>query len=190
MRTFISIELKGGIKKKIGRAIKELKDAGANVKWVEPGNLHVTLKFLGEVPDKDIENLIALVSAAVKSSLSFKAEFMGTGSFPAGRHPRVIWIGTTKGGEEQSALASKLEDGLCSAGFEREARKFKSHITIGRVRESGNLARVLKKLNELKCEPFGGMIVDHINIMKSKLSPKGPTYEIVKSLPLKIKKEE
>jgi len=184
MRTFIAIELSEEIRKKIWAMIEELKGVSAPVKWVEQDNLHITLKFLGEVPDKEIDNLISLSTDAAEGVKPFAAEFAGVGTFPGGHHPRVIWVDTVKGREEQGDIASSLEEKLSNAGFRSEEREFKPHITVGRVREDKGLAKLLSKLEGLRGTNFGEMKIDHVNIMKSRLSPKGPTYEIIKSIRL------
>lgn len=185
MRTFIAIELSEEIKKSVGELMERLKTTNARVKWVEPKNLHITLKFLGEVPEREIENLTLLTTDALKGKSSFRSKFEGTGTFPEGKNPRVVWIGTTEGAEEQKDLALSVERSLCTAGYRKEEREFKAHITIGRVKEKKNLDALLKVLDEVKDQKFGDIIVDHINIMKSTLNPKGPIYEVLKRIPLK-----
>ena len=185
MRTFIAIELSEEIKQNIGALIERLKTTEAGVKWVEPKNLHITLKFLGEVPEREVKNLIDLTTEALKGGSSFKSRFEGGGTFPEGKNPRVVWIGTTEGAEEQRELSLSLEKVLSKAGYREEKREFKAHITIGRVKEKKNLDALLKELNKAKDQKFGEEIVDHVNIMKSTLNPKGPIYEVVKRIPLK-----
>ena len=184
MRTFISVELPDEVREKISGAVEALKKVNAAVKWVEPKNLHITLKFLGEVPEGEIDNLKDRVAEAVKGKKSFPAEFSGVGTFPEGRKPRVIWAGTAKGGKEQEEIAASLEKALSKAGFREEERGFKPHITIGRVKEGKNLDALLGEIEKMKGKPFGGMMVEDINLMKSRLSPKGPIYEEVKSIRL------
>jgi 2'-5' RNA ligase len=184
MRTFISIELSDEIKNKIGKLIGKLRETNAPVKWVEPKNLHITLKFLGEVPNEEIENLAKLTTKAIGNIKTFSSKFEGTGTFPGGKSPRVIWVGTSEGADKQRELAASLEKALSAAGYKEEKREHKSHITIGRVRERKNLAEALKIVEEAGGQRFGEVLVDHVNIMKSKLSPKGPTYEVIKRIGL------
>lgn len=184
MRTFISIELPDEVKKNIAELIGELRGAGGGVKWVDPKNLHMTLKFLGWVEDRNLDNLIELATKAVAGLGSFKARFEGLGTFPEGKTPRVVWVGTVEGGEKLCKLAKNLEETLSKAGFRREEREFKTHITIGRVKEKKGVDNLKNQISKIKNQKFGEMIVDKMHIMKSTLTPKGPIYEIYKEVKL------
>ncbi len=187
MRTFISVELPDEVKGKIGEFIKELDDAEMKVKWVKKDNLHLTLKFLGWVEDKNLDKLIRSTEKAVSNSGSFKVSFRGTGTFPPclpagreGKNPRVVWVGTEEGGDELCDLADRLS----KIGSRREKREFKAHLTIGRVKEKKGVDKLLKKLERFKDIKFGEATVDRIFIMKSTLTSKGPIYEIFKEAKL------
>jgi 2'-5' RNA ligase len=191
MRTFISVELPDEIKKNITALVNELKNLSAAVKWVEPKNLHITLKFLGWVDEKNLDNLIELAAKAVAESRSFKAKFEGMGTFPEGKKPRVVWVGTAEGGDELCKIAQSLEKTLSKAGFRSEEREFKPHISIGRVKEKAprqiryeEIDKLEDKIKGLQNEKFGETMVDRIHIMKSTLTPTGPIYEKVKEIKL------
>jgi len=184
MRAFIAIEVPKDVKENIGGIIEKMKKFDAKVKWVKPENLHVTLKFLGEVQERYIGNLASLTEDALKGKSSFEVHFGGTGSFPGGKNPRVIWIGTSKGWEREKELAESIDEKLSKAGYEKEEREFSSHMTIGRVKERRNIEALLKALDEEKDKEFGSTIVDHVNIMKSTLTTKGPIYEVIKKIDL------
>jgi RNA 2',3'-cyclic 3'-phosphodiesterase len=188
MRTFISVELPAEVKKNLVELIAELKKSDADVKWVKEENLHLTLKFLGQVDDKQLDKLVELTAKAVGGSGGFKAKFKGLGTFPslpAGRHggksPRVVWVGTAEGGDELCNLAQNLEKALSQAGFKSEAREFKPHLTIGRVKQPGQL---VKRITEHKNAQVGEASIDRIFIMKSTLTRSGPVYEIFKEVKL------
>lgn len=184
MRTFISVELPDEVKKNIAELVNELKDRGAAVKWVEAQNLHITLKFLGRVEERNLDNLIDLTTKALADCGSFKARFEGLGTFPEGKTPRVVWVGTAEGGDKLCSLAKVLEETLSKAGFQSEEREFKSHITIGRVKENKGVDKLKEKIKSVKDAKFGEALVDRISIMKSTLTPKGPIYEKVKEVKL------
>jgi len=184
MRTFISVELPEAVRKKVAELINGLKDTGAAVKWVEAGNLHITLKFLGWVEDRDLDNLTALTAQAVSGKGSFRARFKGVGTFPDGRDPRVVWVGTAEGGDGLCELAKSLEETLSKAGFRREEREFRPHITAGRVKEKKGVDRLKAKIQSQVNAEFGETLVDRVHIMKSTLTPKGPVYEKVKEVML------
>jgi 2'-5' RNA ligase len=184
MRTFISVELPDEVKKNIVELVNELKATEAAVKWVTAENLHITLKFLGWVEDRNLDNLIDLTTKAVAGNGSFKARFEGLGTFPEGKTPRVVWVGTVEGGDRLCNLAKNLEEALSKAGFRKEEREFRSHITIGRVKEKKGVEKLKEKIKSIKDAKFGEALVDRIYIMKSSLTPKGPIYEIVKEVKL------
>lgn len=181
-RVFISVELSDVIKKNIVELINELKETKTEVKWVKAENLHITLKFIGWIEDHQLDNLIELTTKAVVGTGSFKAKFVGLGTFPENKSPRVVWVGTEEGGDELCKLAKNLEETLSNAGFRSEARDFKPHLTIARIKKGGT--ELKKKIESIKGAKFGEMIIDQINIMKSTLTQKGPIYEKLKEVKL------
>ena len=180
MRTFISVELPDEVKEKIDEFIKKLDDAEIKVKWVKKDNLHLTLKFLGWVEDNNLDKLIRSTEESVSNSGSFRVSLKGIGTFPEGKNPQVVWVGTEEGGGKLCDLADRLS----KIGTRREKREFKAHLTIGRVKEKGGVDKLLKKLEKFKDIKFGEVLVDKICIMKSTLTPKGPIYEIFKEVKL------
>ena len=205
MRCFISVELPDEIKQKMQKAIDELKTAQAEVKWVEAKNIHLTLKFLGWVEEKNLEKLVSIVENEMQKFTSFKVNFEGVGTFPAvpagspreagrqeGRAPRVVWVGTTSGENEMKEITKALEKSLSQEGFRSEEREFKGHATVGRVkgkkvprqaRDEG-VDKLKEKIVRFKDLKFGECSIDHIHIMKSTLTKKGPVYEVYKKVRL------
>ena len=192
MRTFISVELPDEVKKNIVELVNELKDTGAGVKWVEAKNLHISLKFLGWVEDRQIDELPDLITTAVSGTGSFKAKFEDLGTFPEGKSPRVVWVGTAEGGDKLCDLAKALEENLSKAGFRGEDREFRPHTTIGRVKEKKvprqardkGVDKLKEKIKSIKDAKFGEALVDRIYLMKSTLTPSGPIYEKIKEVKL------
>jgi len=184
MRLFIAVEIPDEIRHKIGKLISDLKKTEAGVKWVEEKNIHITVKFLGEVKDNDLERLKSLIKDALTDKKIFEASFEGLGTFPGGKTPRVIWIGTEKGKEELKKIAVSLEEILSKNGFRKEEREFTAHATIGRVKEKKNIGELKKAIEEKKSMKFGECVVGHITIIRSRLSPKGPIYEPVEKIEL------
>jgi 2'-5' RNA ligase len=191
MRTFISVELADEVKKNIAELVGELKNTSTAVKWVEPKNLHITLKFLGWIEEKNLSDLIELAARAVAQSAAFKAKFEGLGTFPEGKKARVVWVGTVEGGDELGKIAAALEKTLSKAGFRSEEREFRSHITIGRVKEKiarpvryEEIDKLMEKIKEFQGAKFGEAVVDRINIMKSTLTQAGPIYETIREIKL------
>jgi 2'-5' RNA ligase len=178
IRAFVSVNLTPGIKSKIGEAERGFAMEG--VKLVEHGLVHITLKFLGYIDESRVGEIEAeLKKVTVKP---FLAEFKSLSGFPNPRSPRVIWIGAEG---DFTGLNRQVEELMEKIGFEREGR-FEPHVTIGRVKfstpeQKQKLPALFEKYKDFKA---GGMLVDSIYLMKSTLSPKGPTYEVLKEIKL------
>lgn len=184
MRLFIAFEMPDEVKKNVVELINELKKVEASIKWVEEKNLHITLKFLGWVEDKDLEKLIEMVSRSVENFKSFKVDFKGMGTFPEGKAPRVVWVGATEGAEVLGKIAESLENNLSQAGFRSEKRGFTPHLTIGRIKDKKGVDELKLKMAAIKNTEFGEAMIDRLFIMKSTLTSKGPIYEKIKEVTL------
>lgn len=183
MRCFISIELPDDIKQGISGFISKLKDIDKDIKWVKGENLHLTLKFLGEVEGQKLSEIRDRLIDVSKRYSPFDLRLKGIGAFPSIKSPRVIWIGV-----EDSAslinLQSEVEASMGELGFEKEDR-FQPHLTIGRLRGSRPPDALIKELSLDISKEFGVFRADYIYIMKSELSPKGPNYYKLVEIPLK-----
>ena len=142
------------------------------------------MKFLGEVKESNLDNIIDSTQKAVASSGSFKLKLVGIGTFPENNNPKVVWVGTDKGGDGLCKLAIALEARLSSAGYRREERKFRPHLTIGRVKDNKEVNKLINQISKIKNQKFGEVIINNIYIMKSSLTPKGPVYEKLKEVKL------
>lgn len=188
MRTFIAIELPKEIKDILARLQEQLKNAGADVKWVKPANIHLTLKFLGEIDDRKLKEIAQALQDFVKDINVFYIRLFSVGAFPKINSPRVIWVGIDKGDQETKEIVMGLEEKLYQAGIPKEDRPFSSHITLGRVRSGLNrdkLAKILEILSsgfKVRAEFLAGKVT----LFKSTLTPQGPIYEAIKELNLKI----
>ncbi len=189
VRSFIAVELPDDVRQEIYRQMEQLRAlAGRLVKWTPAGNLHATMKFLGPVPLDKIDELHELLKGAVSGFYPFNLEAHGTGAFPGGKFPRVLWVGL-KGPsyETLSSLRDSIEDACEKAGFERETSAFKAHITLGRVRPEGMkdrraLAGLTEGLATLQAHSFGMIEIGKITLMKSVLKPGGPEYSLLKEI--------
>jgi len=190
MRTFIAIELDKEIKDKISSMQDMLKQTNADVKWVKPENIHLTLKFLGEIDEKKAEKIKNILAELTKDKQIFEIMINELGAFPKLEFPRVIWIGIKQGAERALNIASELADKLVSIGFAKEKRKFSAHITIGRVRSNKNrpeLIEAVTKFNAGKSKEFTPLEKDFLTgftqsvkgltLFKSTLTSKGPVYD-------------
>ena len=173
VRCFIAVDVDDqAITEKIVKLQGELKSY-ADFKSVEPENIHLTLKFLGEISDSQVEKVEEVLKDLEFSSFSLR--FRGVGAFPNPRRPRVIWIGVSEGATEFSELAKRIDTSLRKLGFPPETRGFKPHLTIARVKRGGGAA-LSNFIQKYSLEDFGTLKVDSVKLKKSILTPRGPVY--------------
>jgi 2'-5' RNA ligase len=180
IRAFIAVNLDPAIRARIGEAEEDFKIKG--VRLVDPELIHVTMKFLGNVEEGRIDEIAGALKKVKVAP--FTADIRGIGGFPNDRSPRVIWIGAEPG-EKFEDMNRQVEDVLADIGFEREGR-FKSHVTIGRVKfpDPEQKQRLPGLFEKYRAFEAGSMTVDRIHVMKSTLSPKGPKYEALREIRL------
>src|SRR3989339_1295186 len=127
MRTFIAIEVSDEVKKAAGEFVAELKKQRANISWVKKENVHITLKFLGEIDERKILLIEDVLKSCAEKKKPFEIEIKDCGGFPNLHKPRVIWIGITEGSQELKDIANCIDSKLSNLGFEKETRAFKPH---------------------------------------------------------------
>lgn len=176
MRAFIAIELSEEIRDALAQIQSHLKYSGADVKWVEKDNIHLTLKFLGEITEEKCEKIKSILDTIGKSAKPFEISIKDIGAFPKIDYPRVIWVGLDKGVKESTEIAGKIDEELSKIGFEKDSRPFTAHLTIGRVRSSKNKDALREKIVNYGLSTMNYGLINHITLFQSKLSPKGPTY--------------
>lgn len=185
-RSFLAVELDQKTRALLETIQKELKESGADAKWVEPENIHLTLKFLGSVTTENIKDLIRALEENFAGRRAFDTTLGQLGCFPSINSPRVVWLGLEEKKGELKKCAAALEEGLSKLGFQKETREFQAHITLGRVRSPRNKIALIEKIQEanqdLKPETFK---VDNITLFESKLSSHGPAYSIVYQVKLR-----
>ncbi len=188
MRTFIAIELDDEIKRNLLSLITELDKlmrGTRNVKWVKQEGMHLTLKFLGEIPGEKVREIESALKAISEKYKPFGLKLKGTGTFPPGKkNPRVIWIGIEEE-ETLKALQFHLEGELEKLGFLRERRKFHPHLTLGRVKIPSHLKEILFLLEKNKEADFGEMQVKKLTFFQSILKPSGAEYSVLSEFELK-----
>lgn len=187
MRTFIAIELPQEIKESLARLQADLKKSEADVKWVSARNIHLTLKFMGEIDQASLPNIIGALQEACRAIKPFHISVSGLGAFPKADFPRVIWVGVSKGDEETKILSMAIDEKLALIGIPQEDKEFSTHITIGRVRSGKNRAALVKNMHLLE-NCLGGATkeipVDKVTLFKSTLTPSGPLYEALQEISL------
>ena len=152
----------------------KLGNTGASLKLVEPENLHITLHFLGNIPEDSIDTLREIITNCCSDTTPFTVHLKGVGAFPSIKYPRVIWIGITDSNNIKQ-IVDCLRTELSKHGFRKEEKPFHAHVTIARVKRYSS--QLKKQLQNLKEHTFGEINVAHIKLKKSTLTPRGPIYE-------------
>lgn len=184
VRSFIAILLAPEIQEKLGELRRRLRSADLQVKWVAPENIHLTMKFLGDVRTDRLEEIAAALQSVAAGCRPFEISVAGTGVFPDKRRPRIIWAGVREGEEELLRLARLIEDACVQAGCRKEERGFIAHLTVARVKEMRYPQEFFAKAQKCEEQEFGRMAVRKISLMKSTLTPKGPIYDTIHDVEL------
>lgn len=181
-RAFLALDLSQEARDRIMELEKRVGSTGADVKLVEMENLHVTMKFLGEIGGEKLE-AVHDVMKQVKGN-PFQLEAKGTGVFPNPQAARVLWVGVGVGGDEVVSIFRQLESGIVEAGFPKEG-SFTPHITIGRVKSGRGGGQLIEAMAAFRSTSFGFTQVDRIVLKKSQLTPTGPIYSNLLEVELK-----
>ena len=181
MRTFIAVEIPKEIRQAVGEYINSIKECMKDVKWVEPQNLHFTIKFLGEVKNSDIRNIKECVENVANEFSSFALGLSDTGFFPSKYKPKVVWIGVDGGKDTLLDLYQDMERCFEQYGYDREAKTYSPHLTIGRVKKF-KMVTAPENLPDFEPVMF---TVSRLAVMKSTLTPEGPIYEKISESELK-----
>jgi 2'-5' RNA ligase len=184
MRAFVGIGLPPPSRRAIGEAISPLRARRLPVSWTPEPNLHVTLKFLGEVPSGRTEEIASLLLAAASGIPAFEIFVEGAGAFPSLRAPRVLWVGLREPLVLVGKLHENMENALSGAGFPREERPFHPHVTVGRVRDRVPPGWGEEYAGALTGKSFGAVRVGSYQLYESRLSPGGATYAVLRDIPL------
>ena len=178
MRLFVAIELSEAVRKSLVATQTNLKRKCPNVRWTSTEQLHLTVKFLGEVADKDVPAVCDAVLQAAAKSAPFRMQTGACGCFPARGEVRIVWVQAEESGGHLINAAKEVEAHLEPLGFPPENRPFAAHITIGRAREDRSRGELRKAV-----EAFGGKIVEQdvssLVVMSSVPSAQGSTYTVV-----------
>ncbi len=164
--------------------IKILHAAEADVKWVETQNLHLTLQFLGEVPEQQVAAVLKAVEQGAAQVQAFDLEIGSAGAFPNSNRPRTLWIGAGAGSQQMADLHDHVALELAGLDYQDEDRRFQTHLTIGRTRSGKNVAALGQLLKQHADFQAGRMRVEKVTVFSSKLGRGGPTYEVLATAPL------
>ena len=184
MRLFTGIALTEECRAAVSAAVAALRADPAPVSWVARGNLHITLKFLGETSRDRLRAVHDALEGVAARFSPFVLEAEGAGIFPGARNPRVLWVGLREPLESVRELQENMENALSGAGFPREDRPFHPHITVGRARGVLPPAWCDRFVRALSGRRFGVVPVPKITLYESHLSPGGAVYTVVQDFPL------
>jgi len=181
IRTFVAIEIPR--LPELSNLLDRLRMSGSKVSVPKAENVHITLKFLGDVNEGEVDRIIAALKEASSGFSQSEARMIGTGVFPGQRDPRVFWVGIEDGGAT-SMIAKAVDERASGLGFEAEKRPFTPHITVARVKSSSGIEKSLGILREYEKTDFGSFRIEDVRLKKSTLTPGGPIYEDLGVVPL------
>jgi len=184
MRAFIGIGLPDAVKDALAALQQDLALARADVKWVTPDHLHVTLKFLDEITDAQRADVETLLTNVATSREPFVLQLKQVGAFPSLAAPRVVWVGLEQGRDEVRQIAEQIETGARDLSLRREERPFAAHLTLGRVRSPKNRQALARGLAQTTWEPPDAFRVTSLTLYRSELSLGGPRYTVLAESPL------
>ncbi len=190
IRTFIAIELDDAHHRALADLQARLKrdHAARGVRWVAPENIHLTLKFLGDVESSRLLDLQRAVADVCASTAPFTLRIAGAGAFPDTRRPNVVWVGISGEVERAAMLAQEIDEACAALGFAREARTFSPHLTLGRVRRDaamGDRQKIGAMMANANVGELGELRVERVSMMKSELRPGGSVYTRLLGVELK-----
>ncbi|HZK18036.1 MAG TPA: RNA 2',3'-cyclic phosphodiesterase [Clostridia bacterium] len=186
IRLFLAVNLPDEVKKNISGLRESLANVPLDSTWVKEENLHLTIKFFGEVNVDLVSAIVATIQSATAAIVPFQISFSGLGYFPNSKRPRIFWAGIKGQVNELVDLHKKLELALSPLGFPPEGRSYSPHLTIFRLRSQrgvGLLKKVVGKKNKENIE-LGNLTVNSVELMQSQLTPRGPVYTVIDSFRL------
>lgn len=181
IRSFVAFDIDSeSVLKRLTEMQAMLMGTSADLKVVEPKNIHITMRFLGNVTASTVEQIFEGMKKV--QFVPFDVKICGVGAFPDVRYPRVVWAGITEGADKLRGIFSQLEPHLRSLGFAPDPKGFSPHLTIARVRSGRNKAELAKFINENVGYEFGTVRAACLRLKRSELTPKGPIYSTLKEV--------
>ncbi|RMF09963.1 MAG: RNA 2',3'-cyclic phosphodiesterase [Candidatus Neomarinimicrobiota bacterium] len=175
LRTFLAVKLPGRVVD-LQRMLKStLTLKKGNLRWVKPGQIHLTLKFLGHTPRETIPDIIAALRSVLESTQAFESRLAGTGCFPKPERPRVLWLGVTENRDRIQALAQSVDRALEPLGFPPEEEEYQPHVTLARIKYPPKWTPDIGEFLRTDYEPLPFQLY-RVELMSSELFPDGPVY--------------
>ncbi len=178
MRAFVAVFPPLEVRKKALGAARRL-PSGDRVRWTRPENVHLTLKFLGDVREEIVDDLCAALGEVCERHIPFDVELAGLGAFPSARRAQVLWTDVGVGSDRLRSVATEIDGALAPLGFERERRPYAPHLTLGRVRGRPSSLDLPPDAEEKL-----GFRVRHVELTESTLTERGAVYRTVRAFEL------
>ena len=179
IRSFLAFDLENEtVRKKLAAAQNLLVQTGADLKLVEPQNIHMTIRFLSDITPDMVEKVFEEMKKV--QFAPFDAQINGLGAFPDLHYPRVVWAGITEGADQMKNVFSQLEPRLQRLGFTPDPKGFNPHLTIARVKSGKNKAQLAAFVTKNATYDFGTVNAKCLRLKKSDLTPRGPVYATLK----------
>lgn len=179
MRLFVALEIPSTVRENLAELLAVLRTVSPQTRWVRPENLHVTLKFIGEVPEEKLVSIRAAL-AQVRSEQSVTLDFRGLGFFPNEIHPRVFWVGI-EASPNLKSLAADIEKTMETLGIPKEQRQFSPHLTLARFESQRLTDKLRSAIQENAGRNFGSLRTNEFHLIQSKLKTSGAEYTTVES---------
>jgi RNA 2',3'-cyclic 3'-phosphodiesterase len=179
VRLFVALEIPSAVRENLAALVRELRALAPQAKWVRTENLHVTLKFIGEVPEVELAAIRSALGG-VRSNLPVTLDFRGLGFFPNEKHPRVFWAGI-EASANLKALAADIEDAAEKIGVPREKRPFSPHLTLARFESPKPSDPFRAAISKNAARECGSLRASQFLLIESKLKPAGAEYTTLES---------
>ena len=183
-RTFLALPLGPGMVDRLVRAQQELMRIAAHVRWVARENLHLTVKFLGSVEDGDLAEVCRVARELAGRCEPFEFVVRGLTAVPPAGQMRMVWAGVEEPSGRLARLAQAVEEAYAAMGFKRETRRFRPHLTLGRVKSGKNVAELRAGTARFAETDFGSQRAEELVVFASELTPHGPVYSSLAKAPL------
>jgi len=184
IRSFLAIEIPRAIQKKMEEVEGDLRSSHADVRWMNPEKIHLTLKFFGNIDESKIDLIVRSMEEPIRTLSAFSLKVLGVGAFPHLKNPRVIWMGLADGKEVLISFQKKVETEFEKIGFASEEKPFHPHLTLGRVKSNRGRDELVSRMEKHREEEFGDFQVERVVLFKSDLRPLGPIYTALREIKL------
>lgn len=183
-RTFIAVEIGSPAREVILRLIKQLAGELHGVRWTQPDQLHLTLKFIGDIDNRELPEICSQMRAACSGIEAFSASLKGVGAFPKNKPPRVLWVGFQDGAEPLKLINQRLETSLTGLGIPNEGRAYAPHVTLGRINRGADQEQIAARLARDADTEFASFDISDVHLIASIRERNRMIYETIDTVPL------